>query len=135
MVNNAKVLNFLNITGISSGSWDGTLMTVMGSGLMISMMGYQLIPNHSFLRPKGLMLTRPILCKECDGFTSVPTHTVIDGPLIVGAALFGIGWGLAGVCPGPAIFLAAIGVPPILIFWGPSYWIGATIGDFIKRKI
>jgi len=115
------------------GSWDGTLMTVMGSGLLVSMLGYQFVHKHSVIFPQDFVLKRPMSCHDCDGFTSIPTNRVIDLPLLVGAALFGTGWGLAGVCPGPALFLAAIGVSPILKYWWPSYYVGTSLGDLIKK--
>jgi uncharacterized membrane protein YedE/YeeE len=131
MVKNSKVFAFLNVTTIPRGSWDGTLVTVLASGLLVSILGYQFVPNHCVCAHKW-MLKRPLRLHESASF-SVPTNQVIDVPLVLGSALFGIGWGIGGVCPGPALFLAATGVPQILAYWWPSYFIGATVGDYVKK--
>ncbi len=89
MVNPEKVIAFLDITG----NWDPSLAFVMGGALIVTFIGYRL----------ALKRETPFL----EGRFRVPTRKDIDAPLILGAALFGIGWGLAGLCPGPA--LAGIG--------------------------
>jgi hypothetical protein len=85
MVNPARVLNFLDVAG----SWDPTLIFVMAGGLGVTTSGYWLILRRG----------SPLLG---DRF-NLPTLERIDLPLVGGAALFGIGWGLAGMCPGPAL--------------------------------
>jgi uncharacterized protein len=85
MVNPMKILNFLDI----SGPWDATLIFVMGSGLVVTLLGYQII----FKRNAPLFATS----------FRLPTSQDIDVKLLGGAALFGLGWGLTGFCPGPAI--------------------------------
>jgi hypothetical protein len=85
MINPAKVLGFLDLAG----EWDPTLLVVMASALGTTMIGYRLAGR----RPAPLFAA---------GF-SLPTRRDIDAPLLIGAALFGVGWGLAGFCPGPAI--------------------------------
>ena len=85
MVNPARVLGFLDV----SGRWDPTLAFVMGGALAVAGIGYRL----AFLRGRPLF----------SGVFSVPANRVIDIRLVAGAVLFGIGWGLAGLCPGPAI--------------------------------
>ena len=91
MVNPAKITGFLDIAG----DWDPTLLIVMGSALVTTLIGYRLVIG----RPK------PLLESEF----RLPTKTIIDRPLIIGSAIFGAGWGLAGLCPGPGISAAAIG--------------------------
>ena len=85
MVNPARVLNFLDFAG----HWDPTLMFVMAGGLAVTAIGYQVVFR------RGSALTG-------ESF-HLPAQRQIDLPLIGGSALFGIGWGLAGICPGPAL--------------------------------
>ena len=85
MVNPMKVLNFLDLFGTR----DFTLVFVMGGGLLTTMIGYQLL----FRRDKPFFTDR----------FDLPGTTLIDARLVGGAALFGLGWGISGVCPGPAI--------------------------------
>lgn len=98
MVNPMKILNFLDIFG----PWDATLMLVMGAGLVVTLLGYQII----FKRNAPL-------------FTSsfrLPTSEDIDVQLLGGAALFGLGWGLSGFCPGPAIASLVFGKTESITF-------------------
>ncbi len=98
MVNPAKVLNFLDVTG----DWDPTLAFVIGGALLIT------IPTFKFIlkQPHPLLATR----------FHLPTKQDIDGRLIAGAVIFGIGWGMAGLCPGPAITAMATGMLPVFGF-------------------
>ena len=93
MVQTTKVLGFLDVFGIPSGTWDPSLIVVMAAGLVVTGIGFALIrPRTPIFAPKGLW----------------PSATDIDRPLLAGAVLFGIGWGLVGLCPGPAIANLAI---------------------------
>ena len=98
MVNPAKILNFLDL----SGQFDATLIFVMGAGLIVTTIGYQLI----FRRGKPFF----------DNQFHLPTATGIDAKLIGGAVLFGLGWGLSGFCPGPAIASLVFGYKQSFIF-------------------
>jgi uncharacterized membrane protein YedE/YeeE len=98
MVNPQKVLAFLDITG----NWDPSLALVMGGALVTTLIGYRLI----------LRRQSPVF----DVQFSLPTNTQIDRPLAVGAILFGLGWGLVGLCPGPAIASISIGGTKTLAF-------------------
>lgn len=89
MVNPARVLGFLDVAG----QWDPTLAFVLGGALVVSVPGYWLA------RHRGV----PVL----DARSHVPAPGPVDERLIAGAVTFGIGWGLVGFCPGPA--LAALG--------------------------
>ena len=85
MVNPAKVLAFLDVAG----AWDPSLALVMAGAVAVTWVGYRLVLDRS----------RPILGESFQ----LPTRTDIDAPLLIGAVIFGLGWGLAGLCPGPAI--------------------------------
>lgn len=100
MTNPAKVISFLDLFG----DWDPSLAFVMGSALIVTALGYRFV-----LKRKA-----PVFA---DRF-QVPTRTDLDTRLILGAALFGVGWGLVGLCPGPAIAGLVIGGPQLLIFIG-----------------
>jgi uncharacterized membrane protein YedE/YeeE len=101
MVQTTKVLGFLDVFGIPSGTWDPSLIVVMAAGLVVTGIGFALIrPRAPVFAPKSLW----------------PTATDIDRPLIAGAALFGIGWGLVGLCPGPAIADLATASPGVFVF-------------------
>ena len=89
MVNPAVVLGFLDLTG----NWNPALLFVMVGALAVAIPGYQLLKGK-----------RPVLAEA----QAVPTRTDIDKPLLLGAAIFGLGWGLAGICPGPALTMLAI---------------------------
>ncbi len=101
MVSPAKVLGFLDFFGIPSGAWDPSLAVVMAAGLAVTGIGYALV------RPRT-----PIFAPQ----NQWPTLTAIDGPLLGGALLFGIGWGLVGLCPGPAITNLATLSPGVFVF-------------------
>lgn len=98
MINPQKIQDFLDFTG----RWDPSLAVVMASALFVTMIGFPLILRRS----------RPLLGHKFH----LPTATAIDRKLVVGAALFGVGWGLGGYCPGPALVAVATGSRPALIF-------------------
>lgn len=98
MVNPAKVLAFLDIAG----RWDPSLALVMAGALGVTFLGYRLVQR------------RPVPLAE-PAF-HLPTARDVDGRLIGGAALFGIGWGLVGFCPGPAVASLAYGASGSFIF-------------------
>ena len=96
-----KVLGFLDILAIPSGNWDPSLAIVMGVALTVTGIGYALLRRRS-----------PVFATA----NQWPTQTVIDRPLIAGSVLFGIGWGLVGLCPGPAIANLATLSSPVIVF-------------------
>ncbi|CAA0088586.1 Uncharacterised protein [Starkeya nomas] len=98
MGNPAKVLNFLDLFG----TFDPSLAFVMGGAVVVAFIGYRLV----LARPAPLLAER----------FQVPTRTDIDVRLILGPALFGIGWGLGGFCPGPAFTALGLGAPGTLVF-------------------
>jgi uncharacterized membrane protein YedE/YeeE len=100
MVNPAKVLGFLDIFG----NWDPSLALVMGGAVAASALG-------TFVtRRRGAPVLAPRL--------EIPTRGDLDPRLIGGAALFGIGWGLVGLCPGPALVGLTFGPWPMFVFVG-----------------
>ena len=94
----SKVLGFLDVTG----DWDPSLALVMGGAIAV----------HATLQRLIRRRERPLF----DARFHLPTRTDIDRRLVVGAALFGVGWGLVGLCPGPALVTAATGAPWALVF-------------------
>lgn len=98
MSNPAKVLNFFDIFG----TWDPSLLLVMASALVVSFVGYRLV------------LRRP--APVFDLKFHLPTKRNLDLPLVGGSALFGVGWGIAGFCPGGAIPALGLGETMPVIF-------------------
>jgi uncharacterized protein len=98
MVNPAKVLGFLDIFG----NWDPSLALVMGGAVVISAFGTVIA------RRRGV----PVLASRLE----IPTRRDLDLRLIAGAALFGIGWGLVGLCPGPALTALTFGPWQVFVF-------------------
>jgi uncharacterized membrane protein YedE/YeeE len=96
-----KVLGFLDVFAIPSGKWDPSLAVVMAAALAVTGVGYALLRRHT-----------PIF----DTRSHWPTQTAIDRPLVAGSILFGVGWGLVGLCPGPAIANLATLSSPVIVF-------------------
>ena len=110
MANPAKVLAFLDVGalkhGVSfqavAGFWDPSLALVMGGALVVSMFAFATTPKRK----------KPWFAPKFE----LPTRNDVDAKLLVGAALFGTGWGLAGYCPGPALASLAVGGADVLWF-------------------
>ena len=98
MTQPARVLAFLDV----SGAWDPTLAFVMLGAVTVYAAAYPLVMR----RPRPLF----------GGTFAVPSRRDVDGRLLGGAVVFGIGWGLAGLCPGPALTAVASGEPRVLLF-------------------
>lgn len=98
MANPGKVIGFLDLAG----RWDPSLAFVMGGALLVTIPAFQLA-----MRSRGPLL---------GGTFQMPTRKDIDGRLVGGAALFGLGWGIAGFCPGPAIAGLATLLPQTILF-------------------
>lgn len=128
MVNLTKVQGFLEVTNIPKGTWDPTLMGVLSGAVLVNLISFQLLSRMS---------QKPLLAPE--GTPPLSKHLVmgpkgdnlkIDWRLIVGASMFGAGWGSAGSCPGPAILaLAAGGVSAMYIV--PGMVLGLELKNFL----
>lgn len=99
MINPAKVLNFFDIAG----TWDPSLAFVMGGGLVTAFIGYRLV-----FGARKAPLFEPSF--------ALPARKTVDRELVGGAAIFGIGWGIAGFCPGGAIPALGLGYSQTVIF-------------------
>jgi uncharacterized membrane protein YedE/YeeE len=102
MSNPAKVLNFLDLGGIPAGTWDASLACVMAGAVVVTFIGFRYV----------LQLAHPLFA---DRF-HVPTRSDIDRKIVAGPAVFGVGWGLAGFCPGPALTAVGFGSTSAFIF-------------------
>ncbi|MGJ3353292.1 DUF6691 family protein [Providencia sp. Je.9.19] len=98
MGNPAKILAFLDITG----NWDPSLLVTMAVAMAISGIAFALVKKR-----KSSVLNCPI---------QIPTNQKIDVSLVTGSIFFGVGWGLAGICPGPALLLTGMGIIQGVIF-------------------
>jgi hypothetical protein len=111
MVNPLKVLDFLNFKAIASGGWDPSLAFVMIPAVVVMFIAVRI----------GRRREKPAF----DTVFHEPEYTRIDTRLVGGAALFGVGWGMSGICPGPAISLIA--------FWPqylPIYLLALFVGSY-----
>ena len=116
MINPAKVLNFFDLAG----TWDPSLAFVMGGGLAVAALGYSLLFGT---REKPFFAER----------FQLPTRSDLDPQLVGGAAVFGIGWGIAGFCPGAAIPALGLGYADTIVFLA-SLIAGILIAKSLKRR-
>lgn len=110
MVNPARVLAFLDLFG----DWDPTLAFVMGSALVPSAIAYAVVRR----------MRRPLLADEF----RIPQNRVIEPQLLAGATIFGVGWGLIGLCPGPAIAGLALG------YWQAWLFVAAMLAGMLAHR-
>ena len=116
MVNPAKVQNFLDLFG----SWDPSLAFVMGGAIAVTMPGFWLAQK-----------------RETPFFSDIfhlPQRSDYDAHLVVGAATFGIGWGLGGFCPGPAITALPLAATGTLVFV-PAMLVGMAVAKFVALRV
>jgi uncharacterized membrane protein YedE/YeeE len=111
MINPARVLAFLDVAG----RWDPTLAFVMGGALLPSAAGYWLMRR----------MHRPLMARDF----RIPQNRTVEPKLLAGAAIFGIGWGLAGFCPGPAIAAVGFGL------WQPWLFVAAMLGGMLLHRL
>ncbi|WP_104664215.1 YeeE/YedE family protein [Ensifer adhaerens] len=98
MLDPARVRAFLDITG----NWNPSLAFVLGGAVFVSAL--------------GVLVTRRLKRPLFDEAFHLPDNQVIDRRLIVGSAIFGVGWGLVGLCPGPALASLSLGLPATMVF-------------------
>ena len=113
MLNPAKVVGFLDIFGM----WDPSLGLVMAGGILVNATGHYFVMKRK----------RPVF----DASFDLPSSNNIDRPLLVGSAIFGIGWGLAGYCPGPVVaslLLQPADMLPFLV----TLLAGAFVGRWLR---
>jgi len=110
MIDRDRVLGFLDVTGV----WDPTLLFVLGGAVGVTVIAFRFVLRRS----------HPIWA---DKFY-LPTKTDIDRPLVIGAAIFGVGWGISGYCPGPGITALVLGI------WNPVLFVLALIAGSLTYK-
>jgi len=115
MANPAKVLGFLDLAG----AWDPTLALVMVGAIAVGSGAFALMRNKT-----RTLLGAPVL---------LPGTSRIDRRLVVGSTLFGVGWGLVGICPGPALVLVGYALPKGLVFFGAMI-AGMGVFECFERK-
>ena len=112
MTQPGKVIGFLDVFG----AWDPSLAFVMGGA----------VATHALLRPLVMRRGAPVFAARF----SLPTLTAIDGRLLAGATLFGVGWGIAGFCPGPAIVATGAGAKRAILFA-----VAMLAGMFLQARV
>jgi len=116
MTDPVKVQGFLDIFG----AWDISLALVMGGGLMVAIVGVQLAKRQK--------------TSWTGSSIEMPTKTTINKKLLIGAMLFGIGWGLVGICPGPGIVLLGTGQWQAYVFI-PAMIVGMLVYQWLEPKL
>lgn len=111
MTDPANVIGFLDVTGV----WNPALMLVLGAAVLVTGIGYALVWRRA----------TPLF----DTTFHRPTNRIIDGRLLTGATIFGVGWGLVGLCPGPAFSAVTSGESGVLVF------IAAMLGGMLLQRV
>ncbi len=116
MLNPSKVIGFLNVFG----DWDPSLAFVMGGGVLVNAIGHRFV-----MKRKAPIQSAAFL---------MPTSTNIDKPLVIGSVFFGVGWGLAGLCPGPVVASLLLNGQAMLPFFGLLIT-GLLVGQMVMRRL
>jgi uncharacterized membrane protein YedE/YeeE len=115
MVDPARVAGFLDVTG----DWNPSLAFVMGGAIVVATPAFWYARRH-----QQALLGTPF---------NLPDRSNITWQLVAGAAIFGIGWGLSGICPGPSVVLLASLTAPALVFFA-TVVVGILLADFVKHR-
>ncbi len=110
MINRDRVLGFLDVAG----AWDSTLLFVLGGAVTVTLIAFRFV----------LRRPQPIFAEKFN----LPTKKDLDKPLVIGAAIFGIGWGICGYCPGPGITALVLGN------WNPILFLVSLIAGSLTYK-
>ncbi|MEM8804846.1 MAG: DUF6691 family protein [Cyanobacteria bacterium P01_G01_bin.38] len=111
MIDRDRVLGFLDVAG----NWDPTLLFVLGGAVLVTVIAFRFV----------LRLPHPLIAEKFH----LPTRKNIDRRLMIGAAIFGVGWGIAGYCPGPGITALILGI------WNPVLFvIGLIVGSLLYQQ-
>jgi uncharacterized membrane protein YedE/YeeE len=116
MLNPSKVVGFLDVFG----DWDPSLAFVMGGGVLVNAIGHRFVMKRK----------APIQC----AIFSMPRSVNIDKPLVIGSVIFGVGWGLAGLCPGPVVASLLLNGQAMLPFFGLLI-AGLLVGRIVMRRL
>jgi len=116
MANPEKVLGFLDLAG----AWDPSLALVMAGAIAVGSGAYALMRQRA-----RTLLGAPV---------RLPVERAIDRPLVLGSLVFGVGWGLAGICPGPALVLAGYGAMKGLVFLA-AMLAGSAVFEFLEEFV
>jgi uncharacterized protein len=119
MSNPAKVLNFLDLGGIASGTWDPSLAFVMAGAVAVTFAGYRWVLGRS----------QPFFGERFH----LPIERELDLRIVAGPAVFGVGWGLVGFCPGPALTALGFGTRSALIFV-VAMFVGMWLARWLARQ-
>eukprot|EP00518_Triparma_eleuthera_P007455 CAMPEP_0182469546 /NCGR_PEP_ID=MMETSP1319-20130603/17250_1 /TAXON_ID=172717 /ORGANISM="Bolidomonas pacifica, Strain RCC208" /LENGTH=757 /DNA_ID=CAMNT_0024669863 /DNA_START=121 /DNA_END=2394 /DNA_ORIENTATION=- len=124
------VRSFLDLNVSSFEQWNGTLAAVMAAACAVSLATYQYKKCHPMEQP--LLCSTPEPC-ECS-FNSIPNSGKPDRKLFFGSTLFGIGWGISGVCPGPALVGAALGANTTIYFYLPAFFLAKAFASHMIKS-
>jgi len=111
MINPARVLAFLDVAG----AWDATLAFVMGGAVAVAAIGYV----------AARRMKHPLFA----GRFFIPENSVLESRLVLGSVLFGVGWGLVGLCPGPAVAALVFGL------WQPWVFFAAMLAGMLLHRV